>query len=742
MANYYIDPENGSDSNSGTLLSPWKYFSKATVGNVTSLPAEVRVKKSPDPINTGLTSSWTSLSNQVTLSGTVANLIATCDSSETGWSGVTNSTFAFNASSSTTGITRCKTGTACVKFDVQIAFSTGKIGYRTLSSTQDLSSYQSICFWLCVNNTSLNLSTDLSINLCSDSSGDTPLLTLPVKSVTVGGDGPPNGAAAGFWTPVVCTHSTTLPSGVNSISFTLNRDVTAAIVVIAFDSIFACNKVADGLTIHSLIGHTNSTGAGGDDSDSWYPILYMDGTSVYIDGSTQAVQGLAGFTSGAPTKGWSGPSNLSSVNFYRRETFKWPLPAGARTGTGWGAFARSGTDQSTIVQYRGGWDFASDTQNGQTWIDYVNGGGPDSGAINYTLNYIKMEKFAVVRSLYGFSFSSGTLQHVEMDNIAAIACDRGFYTGASSACTISPINPKMGIQFLNNNMYGISTSRTSPIYMYVEKLCSNNMTGAIMGITDSSVQGGVWRNNTVAVQASAYGPNYVYDMRFYNSSHADIVFQSQTGGAAPWCNVQADNININSINSASSHAKLFISRYDGSSTDHRIYAGVTSLTARFALTATGRSGTGLCWKLLGTNTSAFYPTDVCVGRYIVSANTTATFNAWMYRSTSTPTARLRIRTNGRIIGGITTGYFGPFSDVSSSATWEQVSVSCTPTSTCCVEVWAEAFGTDASTHYVQIDDVSASGVGIATYNQLQGLEASWIGAMTANSSGRETSSII
>jgi hypothetical protein len=97
-----------------------------------------------------------------------------------------------------------------------------------------------------------------------------------------------------------------------------------------------------------------------------------------------------------------------------------------------------------------------------------------------------------------------------------------------------------------------------------------------------------------------------------------------------------------------------------------------------------------------------YPLDFEIAKVAVAANSLVTIKAWMRRTNSGLTTGLRIK--GGQIGGVTndiTSYMTAAAD-----TWEQVTLTFTPTEIGVVEILAECYG--GSTYTAYVDDLTIS----------------------------------
>ena len=159
MATWYVDFNNGLDTNNGTSFAQRvKTLTKAA--SLAAAGDTVRVMGKP-PTNSG-TATWTNGSSLVTLSASGRQLLY----ADGAWTASTNVTCTANTTSPTP-----KQGSNSAKMACNSSFTTGKVAYFPTGSALNLSAYQQISFW--VQSTAALASGALSINLCSDTAGAT-----------------------------------------------------------------------------------------------------------------------------------------------------------------------------------------------------------------------------------------------------------------------------------------------------------------------------------------------------------------------------------------------------------------------------------------------------------------------------------------------------------------------------------------------------------------------------------------
>lgn len=158
--------------------------------------------------------------------------------------------------------------------------------------------------------------------------------------------------------------------------------------------------------------------------------------------------------------------------------------------------------------------------------------------------------------------------------------------------------------------------------------------------------------------------------------------------------------------SSNSGAALTFSNYGGSTSDQRIYYRgpygniLTDSTTR-------HTASGISWKMTVSNTaknlgpSSAFPMTLPVAKIACNASTLVTASVWVYRTDTSLTTNFVCPKNQ--IAGVT-------SDVVATAgaainTWEQLTITFTPTQQGVVELFVQCYGAAAS---VYVDDFSVS----------------------------------
>jgi hypothetical protein len=689
MSTFCLDMVNGSDSANGTTWTlAWKTMTNGAIAGRIAPGDIIKLAKTPAPTSLG-NGTWSksvlAAGKKVTLATAQTAAIDNCDA---GWTIGPYTPLV----TQTVTTSRSKEGTGCLRVvipgnywnyttDPQMAM------YKSLTSA-DLSAYQQLCFWVYNYNGSL----DISICLCSDTSGSVIVnqFDLPANIVT------------NTWTPVVIDYGSALGSAIQSVAI-YKRTRTYAGEDFYIDNVFVCKAPSSStcLSLKSVISK-NSSAYGG--SEGWYPIKAINGTAVYLeDGLTYVGQDQKGED---PNYEWwrcySGTTE--TVTTYVRQPV---TPSGSMNST------EAGTAGS-LIQYQGGFDPATDIQDGETFI-----GDMGLGAVH---DYILMNRINVVR---GSVTVSGNFCDVSMQTVAK---GQVAVTGHKNDIEITNIINGSGL-YVTGRRNAITCTTVSNGY-------SANMTvyGRLNKITatncDNSYQSNVslssrarenrfyitnckdGRYYGVVFYADAYD-NWFYDMvTSGNDSGVNDVYRSQAvllylgTSASPGRNFFV-NPTFGETYSFYNPYGLFadyvensiaILKYGGDVNDNRTYTDGGEIKSQVAVRHTAAD---VAWQILPTKTTRneTYPLTMLLRRVALNSGSLVTVNCYFRRSNTGITGRLICR--GGQIPGVDADVY---SDLSVAAdTWDQLSLSFTPSAAGVIELEAQVWG--GTTYSVFVDDI-------------------------------------
>jgi hypothetical protein len=665
---YYLDYVNGNDANNGTTWAlAWKTFVLGATAARIAPGDVIRVAKSPVPTSMGQNATWTNMSRTVTLTSAVTAVIEDCEDAWTASANVTDS-------SSTTN----KEGTNSRSFAIAAGFTTGKIAYEGIG-TINFSAYQQVSFWIRAN--AAVAAGVLTLNLCSDTIGAVSVNSIAIPAIP----------GTNTWQQVTVDTGGALGVSIQSVS--LNAASDPGTVTILIDNIIACkaSSSADSLTLSSLISKNSSVQGG---SEGWYGIQSINGTTITLDAGVGTDAGVG--------QGYSGTTE--AVTLYKRECI--PFVATGTTTTPMVTSMDSGTSGS-MIEFQGGYDTGSTTQDGETFFDGKNGNGY---GIHLTgKSFVKFNWFSVVRAQRGIVFESASNNNI-IDNCSNISnmTSVGMFLTASYNNTFNWLgnvnnNSSSGISnsVASNNSYilvGSASNNTggsginigggseNTFFDVISKANNNAQSGVLINsdhciineITeakDNDSSYGLYLNtcsnniirklttsgNATAGIANDYGRNYIYD--------ASIAEATEVGNMANFASgeLYSENHDLGGF------SKIF--------TDGGIIESQNS---------TLTNGSGIEWKFTTqttTNRTSLYPLRLVIAKIACSANNLVTVKAWFKKGHATNIGAMLV-CKGDQIAGVTNDVTATKANDTNE---EELAITFTPTVAGIVEIEAQAY---------------------------------------------------
>ena len=418
----------------------------------------IRISKTPDPVAIG-NATWTDGSPTVTLATAQTANVEYC---EVAWTASTNVTC-------TTSANR-KQGSLCASVAIAAAFTTGKVAYRAIGSTLNLSSYQKISFWL--QNSVAITAGYLKLCLCSDTTGTTIVDEFVIPAIP----------STTRYLPLTIarTGGGNLGSSIQSVALYAVTDPGTPTLLI--DNIIACT--IDGLSLQELISK-NGAAQGG--TEGYYAIQSIDGTTIRLDGDTNCYASATWNKYGGTTE---------TVATYMRTTFKTAMAASSTSAVH--TINQSGS-ATAYVEYQGGYEIGTTNQNGETFFDGLNGNG--YGVNIFSKNYVKLNR------LNGSRFYCSVYFSISHNNIIN---------------TITNVN--------NNANYGVylSTSHNNVINTITN--VNNNANNGVYFSTSHNNRVKVVNSTSGTGFYSDSGVNYFINSTFNQTTE----FTSTTGPANNW----------------------------------------------------------------------------------------------------------------------------------------------------------------------------------------------------------------
>lgn len=672
------------------------------------------------------------LAPHVALTAPITKNIASCDYARTAWTGSTNVT-----ASVITTATRASDRSD--QFAMNATFTTGKMAYKAVNL--NLSSYNTVSFYIAQTAGTLANANTISIRLCSDSLGATTVHTINVPQIM----------ALNTWNRVTVNLGTAMSSSILSVALYTTTDVGAQTFVI--NNIFASNN---GFGLESLIGKGTS-------GETYYSIQSITERLILLSDSTL-------YTS-LPTnlRGYTGATETVSTRFITPHQI---APTSSES------LNDSGTSGNPI-KITGGWnrtDMSTQNANEESFYDFRYGAHYAFNGTSGPISYIEFDKISVTRASgfltagagIGYVFKNFTFNNcgaspfsagiTSIDNMkhynnnSTLAVGTGTtvnnvkcYNNAAAGFTMNTSTNKIVVDTLesrnnagtgivvqgynqraknlvskfNEGGYALSIqncqssvvdnleilvdtilstttviNNTASFYNIVRNLTTNNTAtgnGAVVAVFDATGANNIYRNITIT-------NNKVIGNIFYGAQNINaVVFDNitiNTNLPSDFCLIDRTTSTTNALD----NSKFIFQKFGGSTTDHRIYGDLYLIRTDTTVT---HSGSGYSWAISPTNSIRdSNPVEFSLAKVAVNANSLVTIKAWMRRTNTGLTMNLVVP--GYQLPGITDDVV---STVTASAdTWQEVTVTFTPTEAGVVEVFAEVFGGSTYTGYV--DDMT------------------------------------
>ena len=662
MTVYYLDLENGNNANDGTTFANRKLTIAGFTSAILAPGDTVRIMASTDPVSPG-NATWTDNSGTVTWAAAKNAVIDNCDSA---WTASANVTVAASG-------TARKEGTAAALITPATAFTTGKMAYKD-TGTLDLSAFQGVSFW-CLGG-ALTAAGALELRLCSDTTGDVTVHTIPFEGMT-----------GSVWAVHTWDNGAALSSSIKSVSLWANSD--PGTTAFRLDNLVACTAVgASDHVSHKSIISKMTTG-----EPEWYPILSIAADSVVIGGPPTVNIGSTSTISPMPYRGTS----ETVATYVRRGAIIPGVPNEAdRT------VQDSGTDTDPIV-FSGGWNRTDmSTQTGAT---YICGRGNLTNGIAVSKNWVNFEKIGgiLLRNSVVASGGSGDLK-IELEDV--VGCGFGPYYGSYSDVRSIYLSVKNVFGAISEYMYinsttppngatkhvfkcrriqGATSTSTTHVAlriagnwnMFVEKIDNNNCWGAHgedCTFAEGTLNGTVFANNIGDI--------------IYGAGVADIILNGCT-------------YSTYSISSTNRSGRIRSTRNGGVATAHSLLAEHFSVVSNASVRHTA---SGVSWQALPTNITECThrnPAFFSLAKIAVNASALVTVKCWLRRTNTGLTASIRLVPSD-IVGTPLT--ITETQMTAAADTWEEVTLTFTPSAAGVVEIEGCAWG--GTTYSAYFDDMT------------------------------------
>jgi len=642
----------------------------------------------------GSTGTFRKVNNcRVMLASAVTKTIQDCGFQSGAWTASANVTATISTSD-------FKEGYGSSSIAIASGFTTGLAAYKALGASTDFSAYKQISFWVKQTSGTLGAAGAVTLSLCSDTVGATPVNTVNVPAPT----------ALNQWFPVTVDTGAALGAAIQSVGFNVVTDNAAQTFLI--DNIIACkdSTSADSLTLTSLIGKNTGT-------ETWCGIQSINDTRVMLD------QGVNTLPSTSTYRGYTGTTE--TVTAYKRETIKTALASATTTEVQ--TITDSGSAAGGMIAYEGGWDrTAMTTQNLETWFDGLNGFGHAIASSNKT--YVSLNKINFVR--YSRALAVTGAAHWSIDNIHANNCSS---SAASGTLLVGGYDISFGsiysVSYNTNGTAGLWFSIGGANMTIANIYAANGNAGqvTVQFGTLSGVATKIFVTGSASIQNNSgtgmsFSPangcvihaptikDNTGDIIDFTSSSDNIIYDLVSSGNG--AGVSADrgavkNVLINASIAEATEVNqtvgegtyIFSQKHDTTTDNHQIFTDIGRIASE---TSVRHTASGIAWRMSPTNANAVsgYPLILSIAKVACVASALVTVKAWMRRSNTGLTMKLMCK--GGQISGVSSDQTASVSAVAD--TWEELTITFTPSEAGVVEITAEAYG--GTTYNGYVDDLT------------------------------------
>lgn len=663
MATRYVDFTGGNDANDGTTFANRKKTITSAMTGLTAGDHTIRLMASPAASSVG-NATWTNGSDTVTLAGAVT---ANIDDGENAWTASANVT-------ATASTATYREGTKSANLVIASGFTTGLVAYKALAGATDFSAYQQISTQ--IRSSGSIASGVFELKLCSDAAGATPVNTITIGAL------PTN-----LWIPHVVDTLAALGSSIQSVALYAVSDPGA--VTINLDNIIACkaSASADSLTHNSLISKNT------DSNEPWFTIDSINGTTVKLG------SGYNGAAKGTNTTRYWGTTD--TVTTYKREP---------HLVTATQQLTVSGGGDTTTMKVEGGWNTTDmSTQTDVTWVRPTVHTFSLFGAsaLNYTYHNKVYAAGVFFASGHAFAFASGGDGH----RLGEVGVAGSF---AAFRFHQMPSFYAADIKYLVGNLTAMDFASSCTGFEWLLRIrklwgCSNTSGDGCWAMNDSTLTraiGKVTFNVDEVKGCNFFGSGTagsgIQEMRFNNSAFASNQFDVR-----PMANgrVYGNNTTIDITKcSVSGGQRYHFTKYNQTADDHRNYFDDTSNSTILSATDQRHTASDISWKFSPKTATIteYRPLAMSIARVACNSGEARTVTIWARRNNTALSMRLKVK------GGQLAGVASDVTDDISGAadTWDQLSVTFTPSEAGVIDVTVEAWG--GVTHSGWFDDLEVT----------------------------------
>jgi len=630
-----------------------------------------------------------------------------------------------------------------VSLTIASAFTTGKVAYKTIPST-DFSAYQQISLQFSQTAGTLLNSGDIKICLCSDTIGN-----VIVDQFLI----PTQPYLNTYNIPITINKGSALGSAIQSIAIYVVNDTGATTISLSNVIAVKSTSSADNISLTSMIGKNND--------EYFLPILGIKNNIVILYYVIYTNVNWLNLTSA--NSGYYGTTE--TINTYKIEPFYAFGLENAAT------INNSGTI-GNYISFSGGWNRTD--MSTQTSSTYFSGQGSTSAGFGSSIkNYIDISKINLSKYMFGYLLSNCT--YCNISDLCISGSDLGGIALSSGANIITIGKNKNGItnkitglfcfRFITGQLdnciiqdiFGASSSgaieaqgsMNKGIITYIENAISKNCNyaiGAGTGCTilantitaEYCVSSAIFHNLSfikIKFLTCNYCSSYCIN-NSYGNTLIDKIIANGNNGTYLFYSAYSSKTNINSgiFGNITPNLSGFIFLNEANTSTFN-FSNVTGIPASptyynypYLLTFTNcidtnsnvlnystnisdykvskdtsiyHGTTGTSWKLeqISANINQYNKIEFSVAKIAVNANKLTTISLWFKNSSSTITGQL-----------VCPGYQLSGTDVvattSTSTDWQKLTISFTPTTEKVIEIFAYAYSNQND--YLYVSDMSVT----------------------------------
>lgn len=654
----YLDPEFGNDANDGLSFANRKKTLASASATLTG-GDEIRIIESVESLFS-TTLPWIDNTTTITIPGGTVKTINDF-----------NSAWTHSANVSGTTSTSRKIGATSPAINIAAGFTTGKASYFTLPSTVNLSSWQCVSFWFLMSNT--NASQNMDIVLCSDTTGDTPVVTIPLVE---------DSWTANRWKKIFYDHGSSLPGSINSVALYVNADLGACNCLINNMVASFARSSTDHISHISLIGQKTT------ENPEYYSIHSITESTVTILDHADRTAGDTGI------RAYRGPSGSFNTYIMKAVPTKWNNTSGTST---------SGTNAKNRLNITGGWDAATmTTQSGVTWLNFLS-------VYDFPIlgNFLNIEKLG----LADISDGTSLVINSSIYNLEGVINWTG---GGNPYNHTSTLSSSYTCKFLNGGVTSLTFSASNVGGMakidigLITRVGANTLLNSFY--SDYNINYDIkidryWNNAFPLLSNQSHTASIFKGINFKNNT-TDISTTNAAGGSMVFQNCVFDTTPVLSLHASSPKSTIILSGVNNNIQDVRIHTpNYTIITDTVVTNSTGRS-----WKVSPTVDNGLFSNECPImqklGTVAVKSGTLVTVTCYVYRSHAT-----------QIVGGIMVeeGWISGVADQKvpitvGATTWEQLTLTFTPTVSGVIPIYGYCYPDGGTTHSFYFDDLNVTQV--------------------------------